>query len=290
MYSVPFDYLCAHNIQEALKLLSEYGEEGRVIAGGQSLIPLMKLRLARPKCLVDIKRVPGLSFINKENGHLKVGALTTHRELGVSDLIRSDLPIMHEAAQVIADPQVRNLGTLVGALCQAEPSGDWAPVVLALGGRLKCVGQKGERVLEAKEFFVDAYTTLLQPGEILTEVNLPIPGARAGGAYLKVQRRAGDFAVAGVAVQLTLDEAGLCKDIGIGLSGAGLTPLRAVAVEELLRGRRISAEILEEASRCLAGSVDPISDLRGSSKYKTDVLKVTLKRAVQLAASRSKRS
>lgn len=288
MYPASFDYFQAENVEQASRLLREYGEEARVIAGGQSLIPFMKYRLALPKYLVDIRGIPGLSFIDKKDGCVRIGALTVHREIEESDLIRSQLPIMRDAAPLIGDPQVRNLGTLGGALCHADPAGDWGPVVLALEGRLKCVGANGERELEAKDFFVDAYSTRLQPDEVLTEVVLPVPGAKSGGAYLKLARRTGDFAMASVAVQLTLDEAGVCQHIGIGAGAAGRTPLRVPDAEGVVRGEKISATVLKKAARRLSQAADPIPDLRGSGEYKREILKALLQRAAQIAASRCK--
>ncbi len=287
MYPAAFDYLVAHNIRDALDLLAEHGEEAKLVAGGQSLIPLMKLRLARPKILIDIRKLRNLKSITRKDGHLSIGALTTHSEIAESNVIEKQFSIIYDAAHLIANPQVRSLGTVGGALCHADPASDWGPVVLALNGRLKCAGPKGEREVLASKFFVDAYTTALQPGEILTEIILPEPPKGGGGAYLKLERRRGDFAVASVAVQISMDEAATCRDVAVGLGAAGTTSLRAAAVEDLLRGKQISEEVLRQASRCLGEIVDPMSDIRGSGDYRREVLKVLFQRAVPVAIGRS---
>jgi carbon-monoxide dehydrogenase medium subunit len=286
MYPKPFQYFAPSTLQEALELLGRYGEEARVLAGGQSLIPLMKLRLASPAYLIDLNRIPNMAYIEERDGHIAIGAMTRHAELEASPLLRERLPLMHDAARVIADPQVRNLGTIGGSLAEADPAGDWAPVVLALGGQVRCASPRGERTLKAEDLFIDAYTTALEPDEVLTEVQLPLPPPGSTGVYLKLARKAGDFAVVSVALQLTL-EGEVVQGAGIGLGAVGPTAIRPPAAEEALRGRLDEAAV-ERAAGLAADAAQPFSDLRGSAEYKRAMVHLLLKRAVALCLRRSR--
>jgi carbon-monoxide dehydrogenase medium subunit len=280
MYPAAFDYLAPSNLQEAVKLLRQWGEDARVLAGGQSLIPLMKLRLARPKYLIDLNRIPGLSYIKEQDGWLLIGALTRHAEVEASPLVRDRIPLMQEAVRLLGDYQVRNLGTLGGALVEADPAGDWGPVILALNGKVRCVGSGGEREVEAKNFFTFAYSTALEPDELVKEIAVPLPSKPGAATYIKLERVAGDFAVVSIAVQADIDKDGVCRDIGIGLGGAHECPIKAIAVEAMLRGQRLSPETIARASGKIDEIASPIGDLRGTAEYKKEVLKVIFCRAL----------
>ncbi len=287
MYPAEFDYLEPRDLQEAVELLRRWGEDARILAGGQSLIPLMKLRLARPKYLIDLNRVPGLSYIKEQDGWLLIGALTRHAEIETSPLVRDKAPLMQDAVHVLGDFQVRNLGTLGGALVEADPAGDWGPVILALNGKVRCVGSGGEREVEAKDFFTFAYSTALGPDELLQEIAIPIPGKPNLASYIKLERVAGDFAVVSIAVQADIDKEGVCRDIGIGLGGAHECPMKAVAVEAMLRGQRLSPETIARAGVRIQEIASPIGDLRGTPEYKKEVLNVIFRRALEQVLDKS---
>jgi aerobic carbon-monoxide dehydrogenase medium subunit len=280
MYPAAFEYLEPQSLQEAVDFLAQLGEDARILAGGQSLIPLMKLRLARPKYLIDLNRVAGLSYVEERDGCLMIGALTRHADIESSRLVREKIPLMREAVSLLGDLQVRNLGTAGGAIVEADPAGDWGPVILALNARLRCLGPRGEREIKATDFYTFAYTTALQTDELVREIAVPIPSRPTLGRYIKLERVAGDFAVASVAVQADIDKDRVCRDIGIGLGGAGECPVKAAAVETMLRGQRLSPEIIERAGGQIRDIASPISDLRGSFEYKKEVLKVIFCRAL----------
>lgn len=288
MFPARFDYFRPQTLEEALGLLQEHQGEAKVLAGGMSLIPLMKLRVAKPARLIDIGRLSGLDGIEARDGELAIGALTRHAELDEARLIRQSLPLMADAAGVIGDTQVRNWGTIGGALAEADPAGDWGPVVLALNARLRCLSARGERFIAAREFFRDAYATALASDELVTQVLVPGPGPGATGAYLKLERKAGDFAIAGVAVQLAVDEQGVCREIGIGLGAVGLTPIKAMQAEAALRGQRLSEATLADAAEAAAREAEPVSDIRGSAAFKRDLVRALLRRAIEIALRRSR--
>lgn len=280
MYPASFEYLAPSGVNEAIALLQQYGEDAKLLAGGQSLVPMMKLRLARPRYLIDLNRIPNLNAIREQRGHIYVGAMTRHVEIEDSSLIREKLPMLCEAARQIADTQVRNRGTLGGSLAEADPSGDWGPVALALKAEMKCVGPKGERRIAAADFFTFAYTSALESQEILTEVIFPVPGAESAGVYLKLEPVAGAFAVVSAAVQVGLDENGICQTIGIGVTGRGSVPEQAVAIENLLKGKKITPELIDQAGRLIQEGAEPIEDMRGSAHYKKKALSAILRRAL----------
>lgn len=280
MYPACFEYLAPGGVSEAIALLRQYGDEAKLLAGGQSLVPMMKLRVARPKYLIDIHRIADLNYIREEAGQIRCGAMTRHVDVEESPLLREKIPMLCEAANKIGDIQVRNRGTIGGGLVEADPAGDYGPVVLALNAQLKCIGPKGERVIPATDFFTFAYTTVLESDEILTEVILPLPDRGSAGVYLKLERVAGDFAITSAAVQLGLDKDGICSDVGIGVTGAGAVPLRASAAENLLKGKRINAQLIDQAGQLIQEGADPIEDLRGSASYKKKALGAILRRAI----------
>src|SRR5919109_1252887 len=256
MYPASFEYLVPSGVGEAIALLQQYGEDAKLLAGGQSLGPMMKLRLARPKYLIDINRIPDLSAIREDAGYIHCGAMTRHVQMEESSLIREKLPILCEVASKIGDAQVRNRGTIGGGLAEADPAGDWGPVALALNAQMKCVGPKGERLISATDFFTFAYTTTLGSDEMLTEVIFPVPSKESRGVYLKFERVAGDFAIASAAVQIELERNRVCRGIGIGVIGAGVIPQKAVPVENLLQGKRITPEFIDEAGQLIQEQAD----------------------------------
>jgi aerobic carbon-monoxide dehydrogenase medium subunit len=283
MYPVSFEYLKPNNLKEALALLSQHGEDAKLLAGGQSLVPMMKLRIARPKYLIDIHRLGDLSYILEEAGMLRIGAMTRHSEIEESPLIREKLPMLSVAASEIGDVQVRNRGTIGGNLAEADPSGDYGPVALACNGRFRCVGPRGERLIPAAEFFTFAYTTVLEADEILTAVELPLPENNAAGVYVKLERVAGDFAIVGAAVQIALDKSGVCSRIGVGVTGGNTTPTKGITVEALLQGKKITPELIEQAGQLIQEGIEPVEDMRGSAAYKRKALSAILRRAVRAA-------
>jgi carbon-monoxide dehydrogenase medium subunit len=241
-----------------------------------------------PKVLVDINRVSGLDAVRRENGTVVFGPLVRHAQLQRADWLQSTVPLMHDAACAIGDPQVRNWGTLAGALAEADPCGDWATVALALDLQLTAESSAGKRSIAASEFFLDAYTTALEPNELLTEVRLASPPPGSGGAYSKFVRRTGDFAVASAAVQLTLDQDGVCRSIGIGLGGAGTTPLKPAAAESVLLGTRLEEAAVSEACEQIDKVADPVSDVRGPAEYRHALLKTLFRRALDKAVRRQR--
>ena len=292
MYPASFEYLAPVGIGEAIELLRRHGDDAKLLAGGQSLVPMMKLRVARPKYLIDIHRIAELNYIREEAGSIRFGAMTRHVQIEESSLIREKLPMLSEAASEIGDAQVRNRGTIGGGLVEADPSGDYGAVILALNAQLKCVGPRGERVIPSAEFFTFAYTTALESDEILTEIVFPLPQKGSAGVYLKLERVAGDFAIASAAVQLSLDKEGACNEIGIGVTGSGAVPQKSLAVETLLRGKKITPALIDQAGHLIQEGAEPIEDLRGSASYKKKALSAILRRAIaeSLRRAESKRS
>ncbi|MBI2956770.1 MAG: xanthine dehydrogenase family protein subunit M [Acidobacteria bacterium] len=287
MYPRPFRYHRAASIREAVSLLAELGEEAKLLAGGQSLIPLMKLRLASPHHLVDLNFIPDLSYVRPEDGLLRFGALTRHAEVEASPAAQQ-IPILHDCAAGIADVQVRNRGTLGGSLAEADPSGDWAPVLLTLPTEVVCVGPEGERTLPLAEFFVDAYTTVLRPAELIREVVVRRPPPGSGGAYLAVKRSAPVYATATAAVQLMLADRETCSEAGIALGAVGLTPIKAAEAEAALRGQRLTPDTITRAAEAASAACDPQPDGRGSAAYKRALVGALVKRAIALAARRAR--
>jgi carbon-monoxide dehydrogenase medium subunit len=282
-----FEYFRPKTIPEALAFLKQYGDDAKILSGGQSLIPMMKLRLARPAYIVDLNRIMGLSYIKEEGGFLKIGGLTREAELESSSLVRSKYPLLIDTASVIADPQVRNLATVGGNLAHGDPANDHPATMLALGAQIVATGSKGERVIPVENFFVSLFTTALEPGEILTEIWIPVPPPKSGGAYVKVERKVGDFATAAVAAQLTLDDKGAIQKAGIGLTNVGPTPVKARKAEDLLRGKTPEAATIAQAAQLAADDAQPSSDLRGPAEYKKGLVKELATRAISRAVERA---
>lgn len=282
-----FEYHAPASIGDATALLARHGEEAKVLSGGQSLIPLMKLRLATPQHLIDINRIPGLAYIREADGVLQIGALTRESDLEESDLIRRKYPILLDTSKVIADPLVRNLATVCGNLAHADPANDHPATMLALGAEVVAVGPKGERRIPVAGFFTGPFTTALRAGEILTEIRIPIAAPRSGGAYLKLERKVGDFATAAVAVQVTLNPDGTCAQAGIGLTNVGPTPIKAKRAEGALKGKRLDEGTVKQAAQAAAEEAQPTSDFRGSVEYKRDLVRVLTARALRKALERA---
>jgi aerobic carbon-monoxide dehydrogenase medium subunit len=277
-----FEYHRATTLQEALALLDEHGEDAKVLAGGQSLIPLMKLRFAAPEHLVDINDVPGLDGIEERDGSLAIGALVRHRTLTTDHTIAARYPAIAAAAPQIADPLVRNRGTIGGSLAHADPAGDLGSVMLAMDASVVLTGSSGQRVVPIGEFLVDTFTTSIAPTEILTEIRVPTPPPRSGGTYLKLERKVGDFATVAVAVALTLQN-GTIGRAGIALTGVGLKNIDAMDAAASLAGAAPSDEAFVQAGRLAAEASNPVTDVRGTEAYKRHVVDVFTRRGLATA-------
>ncbi len=281
-----FDFYAPRSIDEAVALLTEHGDDAKVLAGGQSLIPAMRFRLAAPAVLVDINGIGGLDTLAEQNGHLLIGALTREADLEEQGFIRERYPLLADAAHVIADPLVRNRATVGGNLAHADPANDHPAVMLAYGATVIAQGPRGQRSIPIDDFFTGMFSTSLEPDELLTAIQIPRPGPGSGGAYIKVERKVGDYAVSAVAVQLTMDGP-TCKSVRIALTNVSPAPMRVPEAEQLLVGQQLSEEALEAAGQAAAAACDPSADLRGSIEYKRDLTRVLVKRAVRKAAERA---
>jgi aerobic carbon-monoxide dehydrogenase medium subunit len=283
-----FEYSAPHTLEEAISCLQKIGPEAKILSGGQSLIPMMKLRLASPQCIVDINRLPDLNYISELDGSLRIGALVRESDLEVSELLRSRYRILVDTTRVIADPLVRNQATVCGNLAHGDPANDHPATMLALGAAVIAVGPRGEREIPVESFFTGLFETALQPDEILKEIRVPTPPPASGGSYLKIERKVGDYATAGVAVQVTLDSNGACRRAGIGLTNVGLSPLKARKTEAFLINRMPDESTIREASELAAGESNPFDDIRGPVEYKRDLVRVLTARALRLAFERAK--
>jgi aerobic carbon-monoxide dehydrogenase medium subunit len=286
MIPAQFDYKAPNSLDEAVALLASDLEGAKVLAGGHSLIPAMKLRLAQPQLLVDIARIKSLAYIREESDQILIGATTTHYQLESSDLLKTSCPLLPDCAKSIGDVQVRNKGTIGGSIAHSDPAGDWPAAVLALDADLVLVGTNGERVVKAENFFIDLLTTDLQPGEILREVRIKKPSGRFGQAYQKVPHPASGFAVVGVAVHLTLDNNGACQSCSIGITGVSVKVYRAKAVEAALTGTSLDDNAIDAAVKHVCDGIDPNSDLYASGEYRCHLAKVHTRRAIQAAKAR----
>jgi len=287
MIPASFDYHAPNTIEEAISLLKQHGDEAKILAGGHSLLPMMKLRFASPEHIVDINNVEGLAYIKEENGQLKLGAMTRESELEDFELVTAKFPIFTDANKLIADPQVRNLGTIGGNLAHGDAANDHPAVMLALRASIEITGSNGKRTVPIDEFFFGFYSTAIQADEILTEISIPIPGAGTGSVYHKLERKVGDYATAGVAVQLTIDGSNTCQEIGIGLTNVNPVPLRATRSEEVLKGQVITDELVEQAAQFASEDCSPSEDLRGDEEYKRAMIGVLTKRMIKRAMERA---
>ncbi len=281
----PFELHSPSTVTEATSMLKKMSD-ARVLAGGQSLVPLMKLRLVSPENVVDLGRISGLSYVRKGKDQLLIGSMTTHNDVASSPIVNERCGVLSEAAGSIGDHQVRNKGTIGGTICQADPAGDVPATVLALGAELRVKGPSNERTIDARDFFRGILMTSLRKSEILVEVRVPVLPPRTAGAYVKLSRGASDLATVGVAAVVTLDKAGVCKDARLGLAGVGPTPLRAMKAEDALRGRKPSDDAVAEAGERAAEMSEPASDIRGNAEYKREMVKVYVRRAIKQSLDR----
>lgn len=284
MIPASFEYFSPTSIEEAVDLLASR-RDAKLIAGGQSLVPLMKLRLARPRYVVDLSRIPDLDRIRQERDQLLIGCMITQTQLEHSDLLKQKCPLLPQTAATVADVQVRNQGTLGGSLAHADPAGDMPAAILALGAEMKAIGPKGDRWIKAEDFFLGFLTTALEPDEILTEIKVPIlEGART--AYLKAAQRASGFAVVGVAVCLKLGKSGPCENIAIGVTGVTDKAYRAEGTEQKLKGRKLQTNLIEKAAAEIVNGIDVIEDINGSKEYRSHLARIYGARVIQAAVDR----
>jgi len=282
-----FEYFSPHTLDEAISLLQKSGPDAKILSGGQSLIPMMKLRLATPPYIIDINRIPNLDYISESGGFLKIGALARESDLESSQTILSRFPLLADTTAVIADPLVRNQATVCGNLAHGDPANDHPATMLALKALLIAVGPNGEREIPIESFFSGLFTTALQPDEILKEIKIPTPPPSSGGAYLKLERKVGDYATAGVAIQITVNGGGVCVRAGVGLTNVGFFPLKATKAEAFLIGRMMDDSTIKQAAEIAAGEAQPIDDIRGSADYKRDLVRVLTSRALNRAFNRA---
>lgn len=282
MIPAPFEYATPQTLDEAVRLLASEGEEAKLLAGGHSLLPMMKLRLANPKILIDLTRISGLSGIRREGDQIVVGALTTHYEIESSALLKKDCPLLPETARAIGDVQVRNRGTIGGSLAHADPAADLPAAILALGGELRLTGSEGERWIKGEDFFLGLMTTALKPTEILTEIRVPVLAGSIGTAYLKMAQKASGFAIVGVAVWVRVENQE-CKDIGVGVTGLGAKPFRAKEVEKKLWGKRVDHTFVDADASHVDRGIDPLDDIHASARFRAHLARVFTDRAIREA-------
>jgi aerobic carbon-monoxide dehydrogenase medium subunit len=288
MYPATFDYHTPGTVQEAISLLGKLKDDAKLLAGGHSLIPMMKLRLAQPKHLIDLRKVPGLSGIKEDGGTLSIGAMTTQYQVESSQLVQQKCPVLAEASGLVGDPQVRNLGTIGGSLAHADPAADMPAVMIALGAEFVIEGPKGKRTVKVDDFFKGLMTTAVGPDEILVEIRVPIPPTGSGASYMKFAHPASRFAVVGVCAALTVDGSGKCTKAGVGVTGAGTKAVRAKGVEAGVTGKALDAATIEAAAAKAAEGVDVQADLQGSVEYKSHLVRVFARRAIEAALKKAK--
>jgi carbon-monoxide dehydrogenase medium subunit len=282
-----FDYHCPETLGEAVALLSKYRDDAKVMSGGQSLLPLLKLRLASPAHVIDISRIKRLVYLREDGGMLEIGGCTPESALENSELIRSRYPLLHDTTRVIADPLVRNRATVGGNLAHGDPANDHPAAMIALGAEVVATGPHGERVIPVRQFFRGLFTTALASDEILSEIRVPMPAARSGGAYVKLERKVGDFATAAAAAQVTLGADGTIEQVGLALTNLGPMPIQVTAAEKYLTGKAPGDAAIAEAARLAAEAADPSADRRGSVDYKREMARVHASRALKLAVQRA---
>lgn len=281
-----FDYQAPTSVSEALALLG-MNPKAKFLAGGQSLIPMMRFRLASPAMLVDLNRISDLAYIKEGEGWLRIGAMTRETDMDRSDLIDKRYPLLADTTHVVADPLVRNMSTLGGNLAHADPANDHPATMIAYRAQIVATGPKGERSIPATEFFTGPFETALAPNELLTEIRIPAPGKASGGAYFKLERKVGDFGTAAVAVQVSLAKDGTIEQAGIALTNVGVTPIQATAAEKALAGKKPEDAALKQAAELAAKAAKPESDARGSEEYKRALVKTLTMRALRKAVARA---
>lgn len=289
MIPASFEYATPQTLDEAIRLLASESEEAKLLAGGQSLLPMMKLRLANPKILIDLSRISGLSGVRRDGNQLVIGALTTHHEIESSALLKEDCPLLPETARAIGDVQVRNRGTIGGSLAHADPAADLPAAILALGGELRLTGSDGERWVKGEDFFLGLMTTALKPAEIITEIRVPALTGAVGTAYLKVSQKASGFAIVGVAVWVKVEDKA-CTDIGVGVTGLGAKPFRAKEVEKKLWGKRVDHTFVDADASHVDRGIDPLDDIHASGRFRAHLARIftdrALREAIRKAGSR----
>ncbi|TMM53885.1 xanthine dehydrogenase family protein subunit M [Maribacter algarum] len=288
MIPANFNYHKATSVKEAIALSSELGEEAKYMSGGHSLLPMMKLRFATPEHIIDISKIEGLSYIKEDGDMLKIGALTTQTEMEHNTLLKESYPIMGDAIWLTADPSVRNVGTIGGNIAHGDAANDQPALMLAMRANIVAEGADGTKTIPIDEFFHGFYMTALEPSDILTEIQIPKAKKGSGGAYHKVERKVGDYATAGVAVHVELDDSGVCQQVGIGLTNVSAVPMRLERGEELLRGQEITDELIEQVGQIASEDCEPESDLRGSEAYKRSVVNTITKRMLNKALERAR--
>jgi carbon-monoxide dehydrogenase medium subunit len=289
MIPANFHYHKASSLSEAIALSQELGEEAKYMSGGHSLLPMMKLRFATPEHIIDISKIDGLSYIKEEGGLLKIGALTTQTELEHNSILKEKYPIFGDAVWLTADPSVRNFGTIGGNIAHGDAANDQPAVMLALRATIIAEGSDGTKTIPIDEFFHGFYMTALEPGDILTEIQIPKAKKNSGGAYYKMERKVGDYATAGVAVYLELDDDGICQEVGIGLTNVSAVPMRLERGEEVLRGQKITDELIKQVGQMASEDCEPESDLRGSEAYKRSIVNTITKRMLNKALERARK-
>jgi carbon-monoxide dehydrogenase medium subunit len=280
-----FEYYAPTTLNDAVRYLSEHKDDVKILSGGQSLLPLMKMRLSKPGYIVDIGRIPGLDSITEEGNHLIIGALVTHTQIEESELLKKKCPLLPQTATTIADVQVRNRGTIGGSVAHADPAGDWPPAIVALDAEIKVTGSGGERWVTCDDFFLGLMMSVLEPDEVVTAIKVPVTG-NDKTAYLKAAPRSSGFAVVGVAVRMELDTAGTCNRIALGITGVTDKAYRAERVEQMLTGKKLDSQLIEAAAAESTRDVDVVEDINGSSEYRAHLTQVYVTRAVQAAMQR----
>lgn len=288
MKPTAFEYFDPNTAAEAIDLLERYGDEAKIIAGGQSLVPMMNFRLARPKVLIDINRIKELDYVKEEGDKLLIGALTRERDIASSPLVQERCPILAKAVSFIGHSQTRTRGTIGGSLVHADPSGEIPTTTCGLDAEMRVLGPSGERTLDPEEFFLTYLTTSLEPSEILVEVRIPVLPQKSGWSFVELSRRAGDFAIVAVASVLFLEDGGLCREARIAIGGVAPTPIRAREAEALLAGQVITDSLIDKAGKEAAEATDPDSDYHASSEYRRDMARVFVRRGLKEAWNRGK--
>ena len=287
MIPAPFEYFAPKSLDEALRLVERHGDEAKLLAGGHSLLPLMKLRLSAPRYVVDLGRIRSLRAIREEGGSLVIGALSTHHDIETSEMVRLVCPLLAETAAEIGDVQVRNRGTIGGSLAHGDPAADYPAAILALGAEIFANSSAGSRTIPATEFFVDLLTTQLRPGEILTEIRVPSAGERSGAAYRKLHQPASGFALAGAAARVTLADGEKIGSVAIGITGVAVHAYRAATAEQTLAGKKATPKLVAEAAAKVTDGVEPLADIHASAAYRRAAAAVCARRALEAAIARA---
>jgi aerobic carbon-monoxide dehydrogenase medium subunit len=287
MIAQNFEYVAPTSLGEAVNLLQKHGGRAKILAGGHSLIPMMKLRLAAPEFLIDIGRIPELSYIKEDAGRIRIGALTTHYTVESSDIIRRRLPALADAAGLIGDIQVRNKGTIGGSIAHADPAADYPASILAFDATIVTLGTKGERLIPASKFFVDMLTTALEPNEVVREIQIPVKTGKTGGAYLKMAQKASGFAICGAAAVVELDGSGALSNVAVGITGVGNRAFRSTKTETALKGTRPSTAVLKKACEAASEGVVALDDIHASADYRLDLARIFARRALEAAIQRA---